>query len=519
MTDPQTQEFSPSIGSRKRGVASIVLLVQITLLACALRLCNIDESLWLDELHTAWCVSDGLTSVAERAAMGNQGPVYFYLTWLSTLCFGSSELSIRLPSLVLGVLLVPLTHFAIYRWTNSAIAALLGSLLVAIDPELIFYSQEARPYSAVLFLGTISIFAFWQILSHGNSDKAKSQRNWQVIYIVSSTLLVYAHYTAALLLLAELICFTVLLFSHRWSPSISWKEFAIQLLFIAIACSPIFSQVLTIAEKRDDWQGIIDEGTLPALLRILDTYILLPSVVVAMVMLIRWMRSGKVANGDFDVRTITLVTCWLAVPVGTYWVATASGAIPVMLFRYIIVSALAPIAFACLLTSMVHTKIRWLVALTIAGAAVWTSGILQQLQDNGQVIHGRNEDWKSVVNFVNSRQHAESWPVLIQPGLIEDHRLNSDRSEAFQEYCLFPITSLYRIDPSHKLVPLPSGQVPELMNSDTNEPGIWLIIRGRSADAEAIAHRFHKSQAREGAFYKMQVRISNGSLHLFEYPS
>jgi hypothetical protein len=58
-----------------------VLLVGLSfgLAALGLGLLGADESLWVDELHTSWVISDNPDQVAARAAAGNQSPWYFIL--------------------------------------------------------------------------------------------------------------------------------------------------------------------------------------------------------------------------------------------------------------------------------------------------------------------------------------------------------------------------------------------------------------------------------------------------------
>ena len=48
--------------------AAFWVSVVLTFLAAALRLRQLDESLWLDELHTSWAVADGLGMLVEQAA-------------------------------------------------------------------------------------------------------------------------------------------------------------------------------------------------------------------------------------------------------------------------------------------------------------------------------------------------------------------------------------------------------------------------------------------------------------------
>jgi hypothetical protein len=51
-------------------------LVLVMLLAAWLRGVQMNESLWLDELHTAWTVCDGWGEIPWRAEIGNQSPLY-----------------------------------------------------------------------------------------------------------------------------------------------------------------------------------------------------------------------------------------------------------------------------------------------------------------------------------------------------------------------------------------------------------------------------------------------------------
>src|SRR5689334_3102124 len=82
-----------------------LILAAISLFAAVLRLWQVGESLWVDELHTSWCLQAGFENVAERAADGNQSPLYFWVLWGLTRIFGESEFTLRLPSLLAGIAL------------------------------------------------------------------------------------------------------------------------------------------------------------------------------------------------------------------------------------------------------------------------------------------------------------------------------------------------------------------------------------------------------------------------------
>src|SRR5437762_14037393 len=84
---------------------TLMALFLVVAIGAALRLWQARESLWLDELHTAWCAGGSLADVAPRAMIGNQSPLFFWLEWLIVRLLGSSEWTLRLPSIVAGPLL------------------------------------------------------------------------------------------------------------------------------------------------------------------------------------------------------------------------------------------------------------------------------------------------------------------------------------------------------------------------------------------------------------------------------
>ena len=129
-----------------------LILAAITALAAVLRLWQIGESLWVDELHTSWCLQAGFENVPQRAAEGNQSPLYFWLLWGVTRVFGESEFTLRLPSLLAGIALPGMAWLLVRRLglgEKTLLTAVLASLLVAVDHTSIFYSTEARPYALV----------------------------------------------------------------------------------------------------------------------------------------------------------------------------------------------------------------------------------------------------------------------------------------------------------------------------------------------------------------------------------
>jgi hypothetical protein len=126
-----------------------------------LRFFHIDhQGLWFDEANTAWLVhfSPGkmLGHLPERETTP---PLYFCVAWVWSRIFGHGEAGLRSLSAIVGVATVPVAYGAgaklISRRTGLVIAA-----LTACNPFLIWYSQEVRSYSLLVFLTAVSLLAF-----------------------------------------------------------------------------------------------------------------------------------------------------------------------------------------------------------------------------------------------------------------------------------------------------------------------------------------------------------------------
>src|SRR5262245_44362220 len=104
---------------RGSGRGSVVMVLSaIVLLGAVLRLWQIREPLWVDELHTSWCAMGAWSDVSVRAHLGNQSTPYFFLSWLSIRLCGNSEWGLRLPSLIVGLALIPTAYYVAKRWSR-----------------------------------------------------------------------------------------------------------------------------------------------------------------------------------------------------------------------------------------------------------------------------------------------------------------------------------------------------------------------------------------------------------------
>ena len=172
------------------------LLLLSILLAFALRVHHLDyQSLWRDEVD-AIRFSDGTTLALLKALpqMGHNGPLYFAVLHNWRNLTGNSEFALRYLSVLGGILSIAMLYrLAIdFGWRKSA--GLMALLLMAVSPYLIWYSQEAKMYSWLIFLILLAIFAYRQAMKSERSAK------WWILFIVSTSLSFYTHILSPLML-------------------------------------------------------------------------------------------------------------------------------------------------------------------------------------------------------------------------------------------------------------------------------------------------------------------------------
>jgi Dolichyl-phosphate-mannose-protein mannosyltransferase len=183
-----------------------LIVIAVTGLGAVLRIAVAGQSVFGDELSTYWIVStNGLGGVVSTVHSNAEitPPFYFITAWLTTRVDLSPEL-LRAPSLLAGIICIPLTYLLGRRTVGSG-AALVAATLTALAPFMIFYSAEARAYGLAIVLVLLSTLALLVAVDHARSAV------WWIAYAACSCAAVYTHYTAVFPLAAQ---FGWLLWAH-----------------------------------------------------------------------------------------------------------------------------------------------------------------------------------------------------------------------------------------------------------------------------------------------------------------
>lgn len=149
---------------RRAAPPAMIGLAAIVALAAGLRFATLNvQSFSDDELFTVWLVKMSFGHMISTVPHTEATPPLFYaLEWVSSRLFGMHEAGIRILPALAGTLTVPVLYVA-GALGGSRRLGLAAAGFAAVDPFLIWYSQEARAYSLMILfvaLGLMALLAF-----------------------------------------------------------------------------------------------------------------------------------------------------------------------------------------------------------------------------------------------------------------------------------------------------------------------------------------------------------------------
>src|SRR4051794_13495111 len=176
----------------------LIVLGALIVLAAALRFATLGlQSLDYDEAYTAGIVLPGSLShmLSLLPKTESSPPLHYLLSWAWSRPFGLGEVSVRFLSALAGTATVPVVYAAARR-LGSVRAGLIGAALVAVNPFLVWYSQEARAYALLALLGALSFWAFAAALEDPSPRRL-------ALWAGACALALWTHYFAVFLVVPE----------------------------------------------------------------------------------------------------------------------------------------------------------------------------------------------------------------------------------------------------------------------------------------------------------------------------
>jgi hypothetical protein len=144
------------------------VVVALVTLGIILRLWHwgFSRSLWIDEARLALNVAGrSFGALAQPLWFDQSAPLLFlWSAKLATLMFGVSEESLRLIPTFAALAAVPLMY-GMVRLVMGERGALYASALLAVSPIVLYFSNEAKPYSSDVLVSTVLFLVTFRALS------------------------------------------------------------------------------------------------------------------------------------------------------------------------------------------------------------------------------------------------------------------------------------------------------------------------------------------------------------------
>src|SRR5205085_11864112 len=115
--------------------------------AALVRFWSLGQSLWYDEFVSTQVINRGSELLGNVARLEGNPPLYFIGLWGWAKLFGGGDTALHALSALLGTATVTAVYAASREITASRRVARIAAALTAVNPMLVWFSQEARAYA------------------------------------------------------------------------------------------------------------------------------------------------------------------------------------------------------------------------------------------------------------------------------------------------------------------------------------------------------------------------------------
>lgn len=401
-----------AIAVEKMDYIPIVLLFMLA----ALILTPLNASLWLDEAVSYWVIKDGLPELFNRALLfQGQSPFYYFLLWCSSLLLGTSEIALRVPSLLFFIGAIGSLYAIALKFFNRRTAVLSVLIFFTMD-EVRIASMSARPYSVALCCAFLSIMFLQRLLETcAKKDVAA--------FVLTTVLAYYAHYLFAAILIVHIGVW--LLYGAK-----ARKCFVFALILITLSFIPSFVQLHALLSRRVE----LTFAAVPSLLAFAQS-IFVPYIVVILglgLVLIRIFTPLSFDTSSCPKKSIILALFYfLTAPLIFYFASLIDSGFSLFVQRYFLwySGGLAMLyAAACL---CFKEKRRTSLLLP----AIMLLLLLREGDRKWQI-----EDWHGAVQEGNEIAFKEDLTtMLLYSGLIESKDSYATKDSSVLEYLSAPL--------------------------------------------------------------------------------
>lgn len=418
------------------------ILISIIILSLLLRVYYLEkESLWLDEGHSVNISKGSISEIIYKADIDPNPPLYYIVLHFWMKLFGDSEFSIRLPSVIFGILSIYLV-FKLGELIYNRDIGIICSFILSISQYHIRYSQEARAYSLLVLLVLLSNYYFIKVLKN-EANKANKEI---VGYIISSIMMIFTHIFGLFYLVfqniyyiifkKENIKFWLLVQSSILSFFILWSPFLLRRIENSIGTNNIVSNLQTIPTLKSVYGTFrIFVGSEEIL------YLFIAVIIIGLIIKLKEMQYDKE-----DTYKYIFMILWLFLPIlASVIISYTIG--PIYMNRYFIASFPALLLlFSKEIYDLKKISIIFLLILIVLQIPL----IEKYYNDTDK------EQWRDVANY------------------IKDSKKDNDTILLYPKFVQIPFGYYYKENTDY--IGISNFSDIKTVNNGDNEDRVWLIL-------------------------------------------
>jgi len=403
--------------------------------------------------------------------------VFYYALLRGWIQLGNSEAVIRSLSVIPGIFNIFIIYLLGVRLLSQKVG-MVAAFLLAIHVSHLAYSQEARSYSLVTLLCSLSFLFLWYGVNTG-------QRRYWVLYTACTVLAIYTHLFAVFFLPAQ--WFSIVFLKPKESR---WKSFLVSTTAVLLLAAPALFFILTHDGGQIGWvekTNLRDVAKVAAFLAGVRPRSLWPYIPLLFLAVREFIRILRQSGRSLNSWSPALLLSWLWVPL--FVVLIVSIRKPILYPRFLIFCIPACVLVAAWGLCSILNRSGFLIYL---GVLVFFS-----LAYVRKYYQTPKEDWRAAAAYVFS--HARPGDVVALPP--------TSPPWAFHYY-------LARWDHNLK-IPIDSNpdNAPASQWINTLARGhqrIWLVQYSQvltTPGAAAINDAFHRELDREDEYQVFELQV------------
>lgn len=223
----EAAEVKPRVRVAVRVGAIIAILGCIAGVLAISRIFLINNSIRLDEAQSLWQSSHSIRGTLKVVAQDVHVPLYHLVLHFWQFYLGQSIQTARLLSLGFFIATIPFVYL-LARRVLTVNWSLLVVALFSFSPFMNWYANEARMYTMLVFVATLSQYFFVKLV---DSEGKKGWLGYSLVALIG----IYTHYFFIFNLVAQGIFFVIN--RRNFAPG-TFKKFAILAAGLAVALAP-----------------------------------------------------------------------------------------------------------------------------------------------------------------------------------------------------------------------------------------------------------------------------------------